>query len=233
MLHAINHKKTRLHLRYLGHRENGERRVHEEDEVTSLILGPLSLLPSKSVAYFWSNFISFLGGHLPSKEPMSADMSFWPRRPSTKIEPDIFVNLHWDDSSTTSILVELKWRSGLSGEDQLHRQWLEFLSKEERKTGIHLFLAPTTVGAEAARSLEDIWGPRLIAASWIKTLSFLHELRNDYNAEELRPWITQITKTMDFLSIRPFRGFSNLEKNIPFSEPAISPVIFFKEHKII
>lgn len=33
MLHSITQNKSRLHLRYLGHREEGEHRVAEEDEI--------------------------------------------------------------------------------------------------------------------------------------------------------------------------------------------------------
>lgn len=54
MLHAFSHKKSRLYQRYLGHRdETSERRVTEEDEITSLMMGPLAFLSPAAITAFW------------------------------------------------------------------------------------------------------------------------------------------------------------------------------------
>jgi hypothetical protein len=51
MLQTIFHKKTKIYSRYLGHRDEGERRVSEEDELTGLLLGSLAFMPQKESAY--------------------------------------------------------------------------------------------------------------------------------------------------------------------------------------
>lgn len=53
MLHATVKGKSALHERYLGRRDEGERRVHEEDEITSAIFGPLDFMAPAEVARFW------------------------------------------------------------------------------------------------------------------------------------------------------------------------------------
>lgn len=57
MLHAFCHKKSGLYKRYLGHREQGEKRVCEEDEITALIMGPLDYLSAEATGMFWRALI--------------------------------------------------------------------------------------------------------------------------------------------------------------------------------
>lgn len=128
MLHAFCQQKSRLYKRYLGHREEGEKRVSEEDEITSLLIGPLDYLPPQASGSFWraliereiSESLTFPAGPIDRVR-----MKFWPRR---SIEPDLLVELDWCTGERRLLLVELKWNAPLSGDDQLHRQWNEFLT---------------------------------------------------------------------------------------------------------
>ncbi len=206
MLHAINKHKTRLHHRYLGHREDGERRVHSEDEITALLLGPLDFMPVEASAAFWLHLIRHGGcAHLvPAQPPQRISMDFWPRK--GQIEPDLLVTLDWLREQRL-LLVELKWQSGLSGERQLHEQWLDYLSPEQQAIALHLFIAPDISAGRAARASEDVWGERLVLLSWMDVLNSLHLLPQP-GAALLEKWRAQLVGCLARLGIEPFHGFS-------------------------
>lgn len=208
MLHAITQKKTRLHLRYLGHREDGESRVCEEDEITSLIMGPLAFLPDSAIGAFWTALVRSRNPEVefPAGRVTKAEMLFWPRR--GRIEPDLRVDLAWG-SERRVLLVEFKWRAPLSGEDQLHKQWLEYLSPDERERALHVFIAPGTSEGSNAMSREDVWQGKLLLRSWFDVLNTLHDLSGP-EAHFLERWSSEARRCLARLQIRPFRGFSRL-----------------------
>lgn len=217
MLQAINQGKSSFYKRYLGYREKKER-VSEEDELTSLILGPLELMSSQLSAIFWGTLLSeFKIPYVPTNLPEKAEIAFWKSRKNIltgrTIEPDIVVDLKWPSEENFLLLIEMKWRSPLSGEDQLHRQWTEYLSEEERKKAIHLFIAPETSEALKASGARDVWSGRLLAISWFDILSILQDKirKNDRNFEPLMPWMNQVVALLDKLGIRPFRGFKDFK----------------------
>ena len=217
MLQAINQGKSSFYKRYVGHREKDER-VSEEDELTSLILGPLELMPGHLSAIFWGTLLSeFKNPYVPTGFPEKAEIHFWKSRKNIatgrSIEPDIVVDLMWPSGESFLLLIEMKWRSPLSGEDQLHVQWTEYLSEEERSKALHLFIAPETSEALIARGASDVWSGRLLAISWFDILSILQDKirQNDLNYEHLMPWMNQVVALLDKLGIRPFRGFKDLK----------------------
>ncbi len=217
MLQAINQGQTNFYKRYMGHREHGER-VSEEDELTSLILGPLELIPGHLSAIFWGTLLSeFKIPYVPTNFPEKAEIAFWQSRKNIltgrTIEPDIVVNLKWSSGESFLLLIEMKWRAPLSGEDQLHRQWTEFLTEEERINALHLFIAPETSEALKARGARDVWSGRLLAISWFDILSILKDKirKNDLAFEPLMPWMNHVVALLDKLGIRPFRGFKYLK----------------------
>ncbi|EFI36092.1 conserved hypothetical protein [Desulfonatronospira thiodismutans ASO3-1] len=217
MLQAINQGKSNFYKRYVGHREKGER-VSEEDELTSLILGPLELIPGHLSAIFWGTLLSeFKIPSVPSNFPEKAEIAFWKSRKNfmtgKPIEPDIVVDLKWPSGESFLLLIEMKWHSPLSGKDQLQIQWTEFLSEEERSKALHLFIAPETSEASKARRARDVWSGRLLAISWFDILCILQDKirKRDPVYEPLMPWMTQVVALLDKLGIRPFRGFKNLK----------------------
>lgn len=228
MLHAITQKKTSIHLRYLGHREDGERRITAEDEITALLLGPLAFMPYADIATFWKAIIGqpMCWSWWPQGDVEMATMSFWERRktPTTRpIEADLLVDLRWPDGVRRTLLVELKWRSKLSGEDQLHEQWKWYLRDDERPA-LHLFIAPQVSEALQAQARNDIWGDYLLPLSWQQVLSKLSH-QND-GSPGLKRLITQMVDTLKLLQIRPFMGFSTLAS--PAQHPVTGP-IFWRE----
>lgn len=231
MLHAFCHGKSRLFKRYLGHREEGETRVCEEDEITALIMGPLDYLPAEAIGAFWKAVVEQAGQQqsLPfPREPVSrAQMHFWPRR---GIEPDLFVELHWPHGERRLLLVEFKWNSGLSGNDQLHRQWQEFLLPSERDDAYHLFIAPEISAGLNALSHHDLWNGRLLLRPWTSILGVLRHLSGP-EAVLLGRWAIQAAHFLEQLGVKRFQGFTGLRPPQPIKTPTIfwTPVNGFGE----
>lgn len=208
MLHAITHNKSRLYRRYLGHREHNEKRVPEEDEITSLIIGPLAFLPASEIGAFWMALVRWGNPKItfPEGAVTHADMTFWPRKGN--IEPDMVVDLYWEDERKL-LLVEFKWRAPLSGDDQLHKQWQDYLSHDEREHALHLFIAPDTAEGSKAMMRDDVWNGRLLLRSWFDVLNTLHHL-NESKIPHLQRWSEEVIGCLERLGIRPFRGFKHL-----------------------
>lgn len=216
MLHAINHHKTGFYKRYLGHRDENEIRVQEEDEITSLIMSPLSFLPPKIIGNFWKRLVSIDNEHeLPSGPVTKAEMIFWPRRHG--IEPDMFVKLEWDTGEKWSLLVEFKWHAPLS-ENQLQKQWQIFLSDIERSHAYHIFIAPSLSCAINARMNNDVWEGKLLLRSWLQILNLINHFDSDPETFGLLPWSNQVSLVLQKFQIRPFIGFDKLLEgaDLPF-----------------
>lgn len=217
MLHAINQNKTNFYKRYLGHREKGERQVSEEDEITSLIMSPLSLLSRPAIGAFWKALIEWdavdiLPIKLPDKPVENAMMEFWPRRSTGKevLEPDMLVNLKWFSGEHINLLVEFKWRAPLSGEMQLHNQWEKFLSEEERQNSYHIYIAPELSNGYKALDHKDVWNGRLLLRSWFHILNLLNEYPLSCQTDELTTWSNHVCMLLKKLHIHPFNGFQKV-----------------------
>lgn len=209
MLHAFNQKKSRLYQRYLGHRdETTEKRVAEEDEITSLIMGPLAFLSPGAIAAFWDALVRLRNPEhaFPTEAPTRATMRFWPR--NRRVEPDLRVDLTWG-SFTRVLLVEFKWRAPLSSEQQLHDQWNIYLDEDERDRALHLFIGLDTSEGVNAQNRKDDWQGKLIMRSWFDVLTSAATI-NAGAGLELRLWSEQVQKCLKLLAIRPFCGFKAL-----------------------
>ncbi|MCL4759959.1 MAG: hypothetical protein KJZ96_16610 [Rhodocyclaceae bacterium] len=229
MLHATVKGKSALHERYLGRRDEGERRVHEEDEITSAIFGPLDFMAPGEVARFWHSVlrVSGKGSFFPDGAPEITEVQLWSRRPARSarfVEPDAVVRLRWPGGEQRVLLVELKWRAPLSGEDQLHHQWNEYLTAEERECALHLFIAPETSAAPAPASEgADVWlvndEVRLLPVTWLRIRGALAEYCRENSA--LGRWASAVDGFLDKLKMRRFSGFIGFEvaASIPLELP--------------
>mgnify|MGYP003607212913 CR=1 FL=1 len=209
MLHSFSHGKSHLYRRYLGHREIGEKRVCEEDEITSLIMGPLDYMPPEASGSFWRALIARDVREdlvFPAGPVSRVQMAFWPLR---TVEPDLLVELHWQTGERRILLVEFKWNAPLSGNDQLHRQWNEYLTHTECEVAHHVFIAPEISAGLNAIGQDDIWNGRLILRSWISVLEVLNKLDCLSNAG-LRKWKFQVTSLLRKLGISRFQGFGHI-----------------------
>lgn len=225
MLHAFSHKKSRLYRRYLGHRdETTEHRVAEEDEITSTLLGPLALLSPAAIAAFWGALVQLRNPEyaFPADTPTHAEMHFWPRK--GRIEPDLRVELTWSTHSQI-LLVELKWRAPLSGQDQLHQQWESYLDKDEQNRALHMFIGLDTSEAANALNRRDVWNGKLLMRSWFDILTAVSTIRTGPGLE-LRRWSEQVRLCLKLLAVEPFGGFESIKQPLP---PAVSGHIFFAQ----
>ena len=214
MLRAIVHKKTRLHLRYLGHREEDERRVPAEDEITSNFFDGLALLDAPDVLKFWRKLLDTdqHASFLADQEPSLLEWKFWPRRWPGEgcIEPDMHLEFRWPGGETRSFLVELKWKSRMP-ERQLQDQWLKYLSDAERETSVHVFIGKDVSTAVAARAGQDVWKlGQLILRPWIEIRSAMMAI--DAPSGPLRRWIDLADQLLERLQISRFSGIPVAEQ---------------------
>ncbi|MDR1910752.1 MAG: hypothetical protein LBQ52_00180 [Helicobacteraceae bacterium] len=216
MLHAVEHNKTKMHRRYLGERDENEKMVKGEDEIVSTIFGALDFLPPQDIFKFWQEALS---NKLPCDlADKNAAIAFWQK--NNGIEPDIVVTIgEW------TLLIECKWSSGLSGEDQLSRQWLEFLNQEERKNAFHILIAH-----EAQKIVETqektVWGDRLIALSWRDIKSVFYKLSGDKTP--LERWAKLSDRFLKDIGVYHFTGFSQFSG---YKTDAIAARFFNQEGK--
>lgn len=208
MLHSFRQSKSHLYRRYLGHREEGEHRVCEEDEITSLIAGPLDYLPPEASGAFWKALVErdrCDDLDFPEGPASYLKMDFWPRR---VVEPDLLVELRWASGERRIIVVEFKWRAPL-GKNQLHRQWSEFLTRDERQVALHLFIGPELSVGLNALGQEDIWNGRLVLRSWLNVLEIMNRL-DCSSYPGLDRWRSDVTSFLSRLHIKRFQGFQQL-----------------------
>ena len=214
MLHAIAQGKSKIYRRYIGQKdEKDEQRVTAEDEITALILGPLKFLTPAERAGFWYHLLVRLGAkELPNQQPTDAQMILWKRFHglNRRVEPDLMVYLTYPNGQQIAVIVELKWRSPLSGRDQLHRQWAHCLSSDEQESGFHLFIGLETSAASAAVASEysNPWRGRLLIADWASIKQMLHS--GVFTTTEGRDWAESTCIVLNKLGIRAFAGFLSL-----------------------
>jgi hypothetical protein len=222
MLHAFARNKSRAYQRYLGVRDASEPRVSSEDEITSLIFGPLDFLPASDNWKLWklvlqSHASRDMSGLLPpdyfsdSFAPVSCALEFWPRR--DKIEPDLLITFLDGQGSTRSLLIELKWDSGISGDDQLEKQWLQYQSNDQAHS-LHVFIAKRMGGLPPDRApwacpgTDGAAGSRLCAVRWHE---FTHDIvklaRLPDTSVPLERWCQLASGFLRQVGIRQFAGF--------------------------
>lgn len=224
MLHAMGQRKTSLYRRYIGRRNQEDGRVSMEDEITSTLLGPLAFLPKRDSAYFWYHLLKAgCKRTIADTPPESADIQLWPRRRG--IEPDMHVVLNWSDGRTHTLLIELKWTAPLSGDDQLYRQWQEYLTDSERESATHLFIGKECSCAHAAKARNDIWNGSLVTQTWHQILSISTQLYFQLpETSQLKSWCYLVMISLEKLEIRPFLGFQLQPRH---QQSLVNPPLFW------
>ena len=216
MMRAVVGEKTRLHHRYLGHRDDDERHVREEDEITSAFFDGLALLSPLDGQAFWRELLGheFSKTFFPDTPPVGMDWQFWPRRFRDRvIEPDMLIKFRWSDGAIRTVLVELKWKAGI-GKDQLQRQWRDFLDGTERRDGVHVFVAHDIAAGLAAKTSHDVWGGnRLLLRSWMEVRNAVGHLPRI--SRSLGIWADLADRFLERLKISNFRGFKAIKTFMP------------------
>jgi len=122
-----------------------------EDEVTSIIFGPLIDMPAKDVWHFLRRMAIDAGiesNMLPLMVPVGLSLQFWPRHRQVEseivlnIEPDVVFNFVMPDGSNFNVMLEIKWEKGkLTPRCELVRQWLTRPACQEN--WVHIYLVPS------------------------------------------------------------------------------------------
>lgn len=236
MLHAYNRRKSKLYSRYQNVKsllsEDEDRKIPAEDELTSTIIGPMDFLQSNDIYLFWSKLITTIspisrdGGQLPVTAPSSVEHHFWPRRRGT--EPDVMINLRWPNGERRILLVEIKWRSGLSGDDQLHRQWVNFLEPAERAISIHIFISLREHDFSFKKNKgNDGWPEtKLVTLTWMQWKRELENCkRTNSFSVPFKNWADVACDLLEKLDVTHFRGFRNMQP--PTLSDTNAPTIFW------
>lgn len=221
MLHAFARNKSRAYRRYLGVRDPSEPRVSAEDEITSLIFGPLEFLSTLDNWTLWKLVVRSRTsisacGPLPSNffsdfSPSSFTVEFWPRKEN--IEPDLVVQFVDDVGATRSLLIELKWDAGVSGADQLEKQWLRYQESEHDRS-LHVFIAkraPEMVSDTTPWTCLEADGSEAVRLRAIRWHEFKQEIAKLSHASTvsapLKRWAVLVSDFLGQLEVRPFVGF--------------------------
>jgi hypothetical protein len=116
MLHAIHNRKSRLpFLRYVAGSDGQGHRRTQEDEITSIVFGPLDFMPEATTR----SIVTILFGCSPIPETHRVSMKLWPRYEN--VEPDVVFIEHCDNGTERAYIIEVKWNAPL-GDDQVDRQ---------------------------------------------------------------------------------------------------------------
>lgn len=229
MLHAVIQGKTKYYRQYLGVRaDDGEKHIALEDELTSTFLGPQAFMTTAEVYCFWKTLLEHQ--KFPDEAPKKHMIQLWPSRKITdggRVEPDAHLTFEWENGTQCILLIEFKWKSGLSGEDQLRNQWLNYLSDKERKNAIHIFIGFDTGSAILASNLSDIWNGRLIPFTWLKVRELLNKNSNA-GLQGLTNWASATNQYLEKIGVRKFEGFSHLLFDLPFDLGKLSSTHFFE-----
>lgn len=238
MLHAIDRRKTSFHNRYSSRseREGHEKRVPAEDEITSLIFGPLDFMSAEQSITVWRYLLASAGraDFLPLSSPQAIDLSFWDRRVSCKdarpVEPDIVVRMRWPNGDCRTLLIEIKWNAGLSGEHQLRRQWEGYLrSDEERARAMHIFIAHDVLcglNELQQRAGANFTMSSLILCPWLRVRAVLNSVLATSTDGGLRRWAKLADGLLKKLGVYSFSGFSGWNMKVPDGDFSASRVFW-------
>lgn len=226
MLHATAQNKSPLFRRYLPLRDRGER-VQAEDEITSTVFGPLAFLDAgacfRACSLLLQRVVRAPG--LPIGAPATANVQLWPS--GAAVEPDLLVSFSWPDGRRLRLLVELKWRAGLSGEDQLHRQWAALGRGAEAEDVWHLLIAhgaPRTVARILAQDRKH-WNregiQRLAGLDWQQVRDVLAACKTE--VAQLAEWGRLANTFLEMVGVRRFDGFQHPELPTNWQPPVHTP----------
>ena len=259
MLTAIYRNKTRL----ARHRYGASSRSYEaftakekgdavrykrtqEDEIVSTVFGVLQYLPDMERTELLVKWL------LPKLELSDdydmSEITFWPSLPGVgvdafKVEPDIVIEFKQLSGTRdpTVVMVEAKWLSPQSGEDQLTKQWRA--AKKESDNVKHVFLVRTNESQEvSAHVVVDTW--RQLAGRIRQAL-----LSNPKPEGHHLQLFHELLRFFHQLGISTFEGFDGTDFNsdsvreplnfwhrdfafLGFIDSSFEPLVFWNEEKI-
>lgn len=204
MLHATYRHKTRLpQQQYASATSLGAARRTQEDEITSTVFGPLTLMPHEVAYRFWKRLVKEEPG---DTRGCKAHTELWPR--TGAIEPDLRITLEHSNGQRQVIVVEVKWNAPLHT-NQLPEQWRQSFSSAEREDGWHVFIGKNTFQASSREQRHA----RLKALTWLDFADILRDTTTTAGDVFLERWAALVITFLRACGISHFRGFGHLEMN--------------------
>lgn len=258
MLTAIYRNKTKL----ASHRYDASTRGYEaftakekgdatrykrtqEDEIVSTVFGVLQYLPEVERTELLVKWLLPNVG-LSDDYDMS-EMTFWPSLPGDgidvfRVEPDIKIEFKQRSGKRdpTVVIVEAKWLSPPSGEDQLDKQWAA--AKAEWGNVTHVFLVRSAPPEVSAHVVVDTW--RQLAGR-IRQALISQRAPEKHHLQLFH----ELLRFFHQLGISTFEGFDGTDFNsdsvreplnfwhrdfafLGFIDSSFEPLVFWNEEKI-
>ena len=228
--------------------KEADSRLPQEDLVTSMVFGTLQYLPAAAIVRFLTTALRTLRAPAEAQLALTqlaeapdpwVRFAFWPNLAATsqdaqvsRIEPDVVIKCWRRQADQRQepclrILVECKWNSSLSGEEQLWRQWTA-LSDAQRQQTLHVYLVkdasqgwaelfPVTPPLSDA---HQMWRQRAFVVTWAQLI----------RPEVLRlsgpvhRWLEDMHQLLIRLGIVPFDGFHAVAQEAYAPAP---PILFW------
>ena len=160
---------------------------------------------------------------------------FWPNLgESSRIEPDVVIKF-WqhrvsrENEPFLRIMLECKWDSSQSGDDQLWRQW-NALSEVQQQRTLHVYLVKdasegweelsASAAAQRTSNQSQVWMQRAVVVMWAQLIR-PEVLRL---VGPLTGWLEDVSKLLSKLGILPFYGFSAIARETQAPPP---PILFW------
>ena len=198
----------------------------KEDIVTSCVFGPLRFMKPN---HAWVSCLHMFGIQddcFAKIEPTCVDVRFWPKfiRDDGRgryVEPDVHIVARCKGQVRRTILIEVKWNSGLSSENQLLDQW-KFLSVDGhnrahiRDCSRHVLLDDQLPGdaeiIEKQKQNCKSWGDHFIEISWYDLAENLKAAEDKLKAEEeVDAWRRDLLLFLSAQGITTFEGFQQCQ----------------------
>lgn len=193
MLHANHSRKSRLpFLRYVANANEQSHRRTQEDEITSIVFGPLDFMPEASV----KRILAALFGSEPIPEDHRVSIMLWPRYGN--VEPDVVFIEQLEAERNRAYVLEIKWNAPL-GDDQVDRQRAAVRDSNIDLMG-HIVLSRYPI--EVDSNSKNL--------TWMDfNDSILQVLRNDRRDTIAKRWAELAWSFLESCNVRHFAGFSN------------------------
>jgi hypothetical protein len=219
MLHAELHGKIAHDVSDIERRE---------DMLTSTVFGTLFTAGANTTLRAWLSKARTPSGRALEVPVLDGEVDywFWPRVGAT--EPDVLIHL-----GTTLVIVEAKYRSRASGDDQLEREWTACAkpAPPEYRSDIRALIDGATdcvliylvqrkrlakEAAFVAQTLAQVADGRMYTLTW-------EDLDEVLPARGGARWMTELRRYLRLREITAFRGFgATLSELAPSSLAALS-----------
>lgn len=193
MLHATHSRKSRLPFeRYVASaNEQGHRRT-QEDEITSIVFGPLDFMSETTV----KRIVAALFSSEPIPETHRVSMMLWPRYGN--VEPDVVFIEHPEGERDRAYVLEVKWNAPL-GDDQVDRQRVAVRdSNIDLIAHVVLSRYPIEVDSHSKNLTWMDFKDRV-----------LQTLRDESRDTTAKKWAELTWSFLESCNVRHFGGFSN------------------------